>query len=94
MPNITTLILVAGKSSRFKSNKSKIFHELAGLPVIDHIYNKAKKISKNNIIFVCNKNNIDTLKKRFDNCKFSLQKNPNGTADAVLSAKKFSLLIL
>ena len=89
MTNITTLILIAGKSSRFKSNKSKIFHELAGLPVIDHIYNKAKKISKNNIIFVCNKNNINTLKKRFNNCKFALQKNQNGTADAVLSAKKF-----
>ena len=42
MTNITTLILVAGKSSRFKSNKSKIFHELAGLPVIDHIYKKAE----------------------------------------------------
>ena len=89
MTNITTLILIAGKSSRFKSNKSKIFHELAGFPVIDHIYNKAKKISKNNIIFVCNKNNINTLKKRFNNCKFALQKNQNGTADAVLSAKKF-----
>ena len=89
MTNITTLILTAGKSSRFKSNKSKIFHELAGLPIIDHIYNKAKKISKNNIIFVCNKNNINALKKRFNNCKFALQKNQNGTADAVLSAKKF-----
>ena len=89
MISITTLILVAGKSSRFQSNKSKIFHELAGLPIIDHIYNKAKKISKNNIVFVCNKNNIDPLKKHFYNCKFALQKNQNGTADAVLSAKKF-----
>ena len=50
---------------------------------------RLKKISKNNIIFVCNKNNIDTLKKRFNNCKFALQKNQKGTADAVLSAKKF-----
>ena len=89
MNNITTLILVAGKSSRFQNNKSKIFHELGGLPIIDHIYYTAKKISKNNIIFVCNKNNIDVLKKRFKNCKFSLQKNQSGTADAVLSAKKF-----
>ena len=70
MNNITTLILVAGKSSRFKSKKSKIFHELAGLPIIDHIYYTAKKIS-NIIIFVCNKNNIEILKKRFNNCKFS-----------------------
>ena len=89
MTNITTLILVAGESSRFKSNKSKIFHDLAGLPVIDHIHKKAEKISKNNIIFVCNKKNIKSLKKRFNKSKFVLQKKPKGTADAVLSAKKF-----
>ena len=89
MNNITTLILVAGKSSRFKSNQSKIFHELGGLPIIDHIYYKAKKISKNKIVFICNKNNYNTLKKRYKNCKFALQKKQNGTADAVLSAKKF-----
>ena len=87
MKNITTLILVAGKSSRFKSSKSKIFHELGGLSIIDHIYYTAKKISKNNIVFVCNKNNIKILKKRFSNCNFALQKNQKGTADAVLSAK-------
>ena len=89
MKNITTLILVAGKSSRFKSKKSKIFHELGGLPIIDHVYRTANKISKNNIIFVCNVNNIKILKKRFKSCKFALQNNQNGTAGAVLSAKKF-----
>ena len=89
MKKITTIILVAGKSSRFKGRKSKIFHELAGLTIIEHIYNKAKKISNNDIIFVCNKDNIKILKKMFSNCKFALQKNQKGTADAVLSAKKF-----
>ena len=89
MKKITTIILVAGKSSRFKGSKSKIFHELAGLTIIEHIYNKAKKISNNDIIFVCNKDNIKILKKMFINCKFALQKNQKGTADAVLSAKKF-----
>ena len=88
MSNITTIILVAGKSSRFKSNKSKIFNELAGLPIINHIYNTAFKISKNNIIFVCNKKNINSLKKIFPKCKFTIQKKQNGTAAAVLSAKK------
>ena len=89
MKKITTIILVAGKSSRFKGSKSKIFHELAGLTIIEHIYNKAKKISNNDIIFVCNKDNIEILKKMFSNCKFALQKHQKGTADAVLSAKKF-----
>ena len=45
-----------------------------------------KKFPKNNNIFVCNNNNIDFLKKRFTNCKFALQKNQNGTADAVVSS--------
>jgi len=88
MAKITTIILVAGKSSRFKSDKSKIFHELGGLPIIDHIYLVAKKISNKDIIFVCNKDNINILKKRFNNCKFVNQKYQKGTADAVLSAKK------
>ena len=87
MKKISVIILVAGKSSRFKSKKSKVFHELAGLPIIDHIYFTAKKIS-NEIIFVCNKNNIKIFKKHFTDCKFAIQKKQNGTADAVLSAKK------
>ena len=87
MTNLTTLILVAGKSSRFKSSTSKIFHELGGISIIDHVFNNAKKISKNNIVFVCNKSNINILKKRFKNCKFALQKKQNGTANAVLAAK-------
>ena len=89
MKNITTLILAAGKSSRFKASKAKIFHELAGLPIIDHIYNKAKKISDNNIVFVCNKDNINSLKRKYTKCNFALQKSQKGTADAVLTAKKF-----
>tara|TARA_Y100000741_G_scaffold348493_1_gene316705 strand:- start:759 stop:2060 length:1302 start_codon:yes stop_codon:yes gene_type:complete len=87
MKNLTILILVAGKSSRFKSKKSKIFHELAGLPIINHIYNTAKKISNDNIIFICNKDNINFLKVKFPNSKCIIQKNQKGTADAVLSAK-------
>ena len=90
MSNITTIILLAGKSKRFKSNKSKIFHELAGLPIIDHIYLTANKISNNNnIIFVCNEKNIKEIKNRYKNCKFAIQKKQNGTAGAVLSAKKY-----
>ena len=89
MKKITTVILAAGKSSRFKGNKSKIFHDLAGLPIIDHIYNKAKNISGNDIVFVCNTQNIELLKKKFPNCKFTLQQKQKGTADAVLCAKEY-----
>ena len=90
MKKITTLILVAGKSTRFKSKKSKIFNEISGLPIINHIILTVKKISnEKDIIFVCNKDNLKILKNKFPNCKFAIQKKQIGTADAVISAKKF-----
>ena len=57
MNKVTILILVAGKSTRFKHTKSKIFHELGGLPIIDHVYSAAKNLSKE-IVFICNKENM------------------------------------
>ena len=87
MKNITTVILAAGKSTRFISNKSKLTQELAGLPVVSHVYNTAKKISGKNIIVVCNKENHNELSSLLKNCKFVIQKNQKGTADAIEAAK-------
>ena len=87
MKNITTVILAAGKSTRFVSSKSKLTHDLAGLPIICHVFNIAKKISGKNIIVVCNKNNRDELSSILKNCKLVIQKNQKGTADAIETAK-------
>ena len=54
MSNISTVILAAGKSTRFKSTKGKLLQDLAGVPIISHVYNIAKKISGRKIIIVCN----------------------------------------
>ncbi len=89
MSNISTVILAAGKSSRFKSTKSKLLHDLAGLPLIAHVYNVAQKISGKKIIIVCNKNNIRKLKSLFNDCIFVIQKKQNGTANAILAAKPY-----
>ena len=87
MKNITTVILAAGRSTRFISNKSKLTQELAGLPIISHVYNAAKKISGKNIIVVCNKENYQELEFLLDNCKLVIQKTQKGTADAIETAK-------
>ena len=89
MKKITTVILAAGNSSRFRHPKSKIFQDLAGLPIIDHVYRIANKISPKNVIFVCNKNNIEDLKNKFLNAKFVIQNQQRGTADAISSAEKY-----
>ena len=89
MKKITTVILAAGNSSRFKHSKSKIFQDLAGLSIIDHVYRIANKISPNNVIFVCNKKNVEDLKNKFLNAKFVTQNQQKGTADAISCAKKY-----
>ena len=89
MKKITTVILAAGNSSRFKHSQSKIFQDLAGLPIIDHVYQIANKISPKNVIFICNKNNIEDLKTKFLTAKFVIQNQQRGTADAISCAKKY-----
>jgi bifunctional UDP-N-acetylglucosamine pyrophosphorylase / glucosamine-1-phosphate N-acetyltransferase len=87
MKNITTVILAAGRSTRFISKKSKLTEELAGLPIVSHVYHAAKKISDKNIIVVCNKENYQELKTLLIDCKFVIQKVQKGTADAIETAK-------
>ena len=94
MKNITTVILAAGRSTRFISNKSKLTHELAGYPIINHVFDSAKKVSGKNIIVVCNKDNFEELKNVLSGCKFVIQKNQRGTADAIEVAKKHIKLSL
>ena len=89
MKKITTVILAAGKSTRFKHKKSKIFQDLAGIEIISHIYQVAKKISNKEVVFVCNKENIIEIKNKFPYAKCVLQKNQKGTADAIVCAKKY-----
>ncbi len=89
MKNITTVILAAGRSTRFISNKSKLTQELAGLPIVSHVFNIAKKISGKNIIIVCNKENYEELKLLHGECKLVIQKTQKGTADAIETVKSF-----
>ena len=87
MTNITTVILAAGKSTRFKANKSKLLYPLCGLPIISHIYNVAKKISGKNIIVICNNENINQLKSILKDCTFVIQKQQKVTANAIEQVK-------
>ena len=88
MSNITTVILAAGKSTRFKASVSKLVYPLCGLPIISHVFKVAKNISGKNVVVVCNKDNINELKLILKDCIFVIQKDQKGTADAIEQAKK------
>ena len=89
MSDITTVILAAGNSTRFKASKSKLIYPLCGLPIVSHIYNIAKKISGKNVLIVCNDKNKDEFKSILDTSKFVVQKKQKGTADAIEQVKKY-----
>ena len=87
MKNITIVILAAGRSTRFISSKSKLTHDLAGLPIVSHVYNTAQKISGKSVVVVCNKNNYAELNSLLSGCKLVIQKFQKGTADAIEVAR-------
>ena len=75
MSDITTVILAAGNSTRFKASKSKLVYPLCGLPIVSHIFNIAKKISGKNILVVSNEKNKEELKLILNTSKLVVQKN-------------------
>ena len=89
MSDITTVILAAGYSKRFKASKSKLVYPLCGLPIVSHIFNIAKKISGKNILIVSNEKNKEELKLILNTSKLVVQKKQKGTADAIEQVKKY-----
>ncbi len=87
MFSITTVILAAGKSKRFKATSSKLVYPLCGLPIISHVYAIAKKISGKKVVVVCNNENINELKSILKDCVFVIQNQQRGTADAIEQAQ-------
>jgi bifunctional N-acetylglucosamine-1-phosphate-uridyltransferase/glucosamine-1-phosphate-acetyltransferase GlmU-like protein len=86
--SLTFIIPAAGKSSRFKTNVSKIFFKYQNKLIIQHIIDKCLFFS-NNIIIISNKKNLKRLKNflkiydKFYNIKILVQKKPLGMGDAV-----------
>ncbi len=80
------VILAAGKSTRMKSDTSKIFYKIAGKEVIFYIVNALDGYKTH---IVTNKKNHETIKKIFPNCQAHIQELQKGTGDALKSALPF-----
>jgi len=85
--NWTCIIPAAGKSTRFKDKKNKIFFLYKNKTILEHIILKIKNFSKK-IVIVSNIKNIEVTKKlckKFDKNIISVvvQKKINGMATAI-----------
>ena len=85
--SIDFVILAAGAGSRMQSTTPKIFHKIAGKPIIRFVIDTCKDAQNAKTIIVTNK--IFENHELFDDVKVCIQKKRLGTADAVISALPF-----
>ena len=89
----TTIIPAAGKSSRFKFKKNKIFFKIKNKTILEKIILKIHKYSSK-IVIIASKNNIKDIKKivsKFKNFNIdiAIQHKSNGMAAAIQSSFPF-----
>ncbi len=85
--NLSVIILAAGAGTRMRSLKPKVLHKLAGIPMLEHVYNTSKTLGAKQIQLVYGHGG-DLLKQRcqhFD-VEWCLQAEQLGTAHAVQQA--------
>lgn len=85
--NLSVIILAAGAGTRMRSLKPKVLHKLAGLPMVEHVYNTSNKLGAKQIQVVYGHGG-DLLKQEcqhFD-VEWSHQQEQLGTAHAVQQA--------
>ena len=86
--DLTFIVPAAGKSSRFKNKKSKIFYTYKKKSILEHVIDKCLVFSKN-IIIISNRKNLKKVKsivqKKYIkfNIKILIQEKPLGMGDAV-----------
>tara|TARA_X000000950_G_scaffold78135_1_gene98147 strand:+ start:275 stop:1591 length:1317 start_codon:yes stop_codon:yes gene_type:complete len=83
--SFTAIILAAGKGSRMKSSLSKPLHKVAGFEMISWVIDAARSAGAEPIIPVISDDTPD-LASFLSGYSIAIQKNQNGTADAVMAA--------
>lgn len=85
------VVLAAGKSTRMKSDKSKVVHQILGKEIINILLDNLIQsgFEEENIIVVAGEN-LEELKKVIKKkVKYVIQDKPLGTAHALLSASEY-----
>ncbi len=80
------IVLAAGKSTRIRSKKSKLLHEVAGIPVITRVTRAAAEAGADPVVVVTSPDGDDVFeaaRQGAPDCVRAIQDPPRGTGDAV-----------
>lgn len=85
--NLSVIILAAGAGTRMRSEKPKVLHELAGTPMVEHVYNTSRELGAGNIhvVYGHGGDQLQQACEHFD-VDWNLQAEQLGTAHAVEQA--------
>ena len=85
--SLSVIILAAGKGTRMKSTLPKVLHAVANKPLVEHVYDAAKKLGAEEIVIVYGHGGEQVLQacKHFD-ARWVEQKQQLGTGHAVQQA--------
>ena len=87
-PNITAVILAAGKGTRMKSDKAKILHELFFKPMLHHVLDTVRQARIDDVAIIVGHQKENVLDSLADYTFFPvIQEEQLGTGHAVLCAE-------
>ena len=85
--NLSVIILAAGAGTRMRSAKPKVLHRLAGLPMVEHVYNTSEILGAQQVQVVYGHGGeLLTQQCQHFNVEWVLQEEQLGTAHAVQQA--------
>lgn len=89
MARFAAVILAAGQSTRLKSKRSKVMHDLAGRPVVSYPIDAARRAGAKRLVVVRGPAQADLkLYLRDNDLKDAVQRDALGTANAVQAAER------
>ena len=85
--SLSIVILAAGKGKRMYSDRPKVLHQLAGKPLLDHVYDTATQLSHRQIYVVYGHGGDEVQKEcSYSDVNWVCQEEQLGTAHAVQQA--------
>lgn len=90
MKKMKAVVLAAGKSTRMKSCRSKVTHDILGKPLINYLMDTLIEMSlpPQNIILICGDNQEELMSVINYPVNYAVQKEQLGTAHALWAAEK------
>ena len=85
-PPTGAIVLAAGRSTRFRSARSKLVHPLAGRPIIGWLLGTLRHLAIDPVVVVVAPDAEEVRATCGDGVRFAVQKEPRGTGHAVQAA--------